>query len=315
MKPSTFIPSHPPFYLSLSLSLLLLLPLFPTPAQTITYYSDVPLYSSLVQCASGACDDVLSSISNCGSLSPVSPYASCACLKDQNSATISSSLTFMVKIICGSAASEDVTSVLDVFHSWCQAVAPSNSVTTTATTAAASTSPTATPGSGVAPSTATSTSFSSSSQPDPTSLGSTSSGVAPSTATSTSSSSSSQPDPSSPGSTSSGLSNGQWAAIGIVVAVVAIVVGAFAALCAGWTRPEQFLWVLTCGVMGSRHRKPRHQRVKPARVNGLGWEGTEMGPVGWGGGHGQGGGGGSPAWVQGAGWQGQGQGQGPWQYR
>lgn len=144
MKTPMFMPPPPSLYLSLPLplSFLLLLLLFPVPApaQAITYYSDVPLYSSLVQCASRGCDGVLSSISNCGSLTPVAPYASCACIKDQNSAEISSSLTFMVKIECDTAASEDVTSVLEVFHSWCQAVAPSKTVQTTATTAAASTS-------------------------------------------------------------------------------------------------------------------------------------------------------------------------------
>ena len=55
-------------------------------AQQITYYNDVPLYSSLFMCASIVCDAYLSSIVRCGpNTSPVGPYASCACLKQQNS--------------------------------------------------------------------------------------------------------------------------------------------------------------------------------------------------------------------------------------
>lgn len=124
--------------LSFSLYLLSIFPSLPL-AQTITYYSDVPLYTSLVQCAATGCNVGLSLIYNCGSTSPVYPYASCACLKDQNSADIATELTDAVQVACGSTATEDVSSVLAVFHSWCQAVAPSKEAKVTATAAATGT--------------------------------------------------------------------------------------------------------------------------------------------------------------------------------
>ena len=96
----------------------------------ITYFSDVPLYSSLVECASIGCSVGLSNIYNCGSTSPAQVYASCACIKDQNSASITSELSDIVYGACGMSATDDVTSVLAVFSSWCQAVAPKDLYTT-----------------------------------------------------------------------------------------------------------------------------------------------------------------------------------------
>ena len=133
MKSNAFALSNTP--LSLILLLLSIFPL-PTPAQTITYYDDVPLYTSLVQCAAIGCSVALDSLGNCGPTSPASAYASCACLKDQNSASITKLLTAVVQGACGTDATEDITSVLAVFHSWCQAVAPSKDVKVTATAAA-----------------------------------------------------------------------------------------------------------------------------------------------------------------------------------
>lgn len=132
-----FSHGHFRFFDPLSLPLLFLLRLpRPIPAQTITF-SDVPLYSSLVQCASLVCSVALASIPKCGSTSPLDPYAACACLKDQNSASVSAYLTAVVEGACGNSASEDATSVLTIFHTWCLAIAPSEELKVTATNTAA----------------------------------------------------------------------------------------------------------------------------------------------------------------------------------
>lgn len=98
----------------------------PLLAQQITYYTDVPLYTSLVQCAKTNCDNILSPIDNCGNTSPLSFYASCACLKGGNSAALKSRLSTKVAsyFACGTDAVDDVSSVQAVFSSWCNAVAP-----------------------------------------------------------------------------------------------------------------------------------------------------------------------------------------------
>ena len=110
-------------------------------AQQITYYNDVPLYSSLVMCASIVCDVFLSSIVACGpNTSPVGPYASCACLKQQNSATITGNIksAFKEPGVCGQSASDDLSSVLAVFSSWCAAVAPHQAAVTVTSNAISS---------------------------------------------------------------------------------------------------------------------------------------------------------------------------------
>lgn len=101
-------------------------------AQQITYYSDVPLYSSLVICAAAVCDANLEYIAACGpNSSPVGPYASCACLKQQNSASITASIKSLFKAnICGATPTDDISSVLAVFSSWCAAVAPNQAAVT-----------------------------------------------------------------------------------------------------------------------------------------------------------------------------------------
>ena len=88
------------------------------------------ILSSLVPCASGACEAISFSINDlCGSSSsPVGPYASCACLKDQNSFAISTGLTYVVEGACGNSATDDISSVIAVFTSWCAAVAPRSAI-------------------------------------------------------------------------------------------------------------------------------------------------------------------------------------------
>jgi hypothetical protein len=100
-------------------------PAFPTtsalPGDVTYYITDLPDYSALASCAQYAVSyPVLVQTDNdC----PAAPLAlvSCACVKDQNSLAIVSSITYQVAENCGKTASEDVTSALALFAEYCSA--------------------------------------------------------------------------------------------------------------------------------------------------------------------------------------------------
>lgn len=98
---------------------------FPTPSPLpglISYYiTDLPQYSSLAVCAqdalSGDVQQQTYSICNAAPLSLVS----CVCVKDQNSQSIASGLVTDVEENCGTTATEDISSALEVLAYYCSA--------------------------------------------------------------------------------------------------------------------------------------------------------------------------------------------------
>lgn len=97
---------------------------FPTPsylAGAMTYYiTDLPQYGSLAPCAASAMSYEMGSMTSQCPPSPMA-FASCACVKDNNSAGLTASLVSEVKSSCGSTASADISSVLGVFDFYCSA--------------------------------------------------------------------------------------------------------------------------------------------------------------------------------------------------
>jgi hypothetical protein len=86
--------------------------------------TNLPQYSALGQCAREALSEAVFQISSDCPPAP-SDYASCACSKDQNSAIITSSISYGVLEYCASTATDDVTSALGVFGFYCnQGTAP-----------------------------------------------------------------------------------------------------------------------------------------------------------------------------------------------
>ena len=103
-------------------------------AQQTLFLTDFAKSASLVSCASEGFFWAVGSLTDdCNfSQGPVT-YASCACLKDQNSIAVSTEIEFEVNLQCDSTATDDVSSALAVFSSYC---APVKALATTTTTQA-----------------------------------------------------------------------------------------------------------------------------------------------------------------------------------
>lgn len=88
----------------------------------MTYYvTDMPNFSELAPCAQSAVSHGI--LGQTYSMCPADPaaLASCACVKDNNDQEVSKSITSSVKYSCGNTASEDITSALDIYNSYCSA--------------------------------------------------------------------------------------------------------------------------------------------------------------------------------------------------
>ena len=99
-----------------------IMPTTELPPGDMTYFiTALPRYSSLAPCAQTAVSGVLSyaAVYHC----PAGPQAlaSCACLKESMSTSITSSLTSGVKYYCDKTALEDISSVLGLFDYYCSA--------------------------------------------------------------------------------------------------------------------------------------------------------------------------------------------------
>jgi len=86
------------------------------------YITDIGVISSLAPCASSAVSYIVQGLTYKSCPAPASALISCACLKDQNSVAVSSSLVSNVKGACGTTATEDVSSAIAVFNAYCSMV-------------------------------------------------------------------------------------------------------------------------------------------------------------------------------------------------
>src|SRR5271170_6336437 len=90
--------------------------------QQTAFITDLPAFSSLAPCASVAVTEAFNSISgDCPTNAALTISASCACLKNQNSALLSTGISTQMTFRCGSTATDDVTSALNVFSAYCAA--------------------------------------------------------------------------------------------------------------------------------------------------------------------------------------------------
>ncbi|KAK3333461.1 hypothetical protein B0T19DRAFT_126614 [Cercophora scortea] len=98
---------------------------FPTtsnPPGEMTYYiTDLPQYNSLASCAASALSYAVQYQTN--DLCPEAPMAlaSCACMKDEMTGDILSSITSSVKYACESTATDDISSAVSVYNFYCSA--------------------------------------------------------------------------------------------------------------------------------------------------------------------------------------------------
>ncbi|KAJ9151171.1 TPR/MLP1/MLP2-like protein [Pleurostoma richardsiae] len=98
---------------------------FPTPTDPpghMTYYiTALTQFAALAPCAASAVSQAVAY--QTWDLCPdgAEALASCACIKESMSGSISNSVTSNVKYSCSSTASEDITSALSVFDFYCQA--------------------------------------------------------------------------------------------------------------------------------------------------------------------------------------------------
>ncbi|MCJ1246455.1 hypothetical protein MMC30_003662 [Trapelia coarctata] len=124
-----------------SLLLLLLTTILPLPlthAQQTLYLADFPGYSALASCAFTAVSYASSSLnSDCDEAAKPTAFASCACLKNQNSAYISQVIVSKVKVWCGSLKTDDISSATAVWTSYCAPALPASAAATTTTQAPA----------------------------------------------------------------------------------------------------------------------------------------------------------------------------------
>jgi hypothetical protein len=90
--------------------------------QQTAFITDLPAFSSLAPCASVAVTEAFNSIGgDCPTNVALTISASCACLKNQNSALLSTGISTQMTFRCGSTATDDVTSALNVFSAYCAA--------------------------------------------------------------------------------------------------------------------------------------------------------------------------------------------------
>jgi hypothetical protein len=111
----------------------------PSRSQQTLYVTNLPAIAKLVPCASNGFIYAVHSLTDDCNISdaPVT-YASCACLKNQNSVSASRQIASLVKFECSSTATDDVSSALAVFADYCAAVTPpaASAAPTPATSAA-----------------------------------------------------------------------------------------------------------------------------------------------------------------------------------
>ena len=126
-------------YHLLTLKILSLLPFPFSHAQQTLFLVDTPNYSSLASCAHTAVLYASSSLnSECNNDVKPTAFASCACLKNQNSASISQLIVSNVKYYCGSLSTDDISSATAVWASYCAPVLPATTDATSTTQAAVS---------------------------------------------------------------------------------------------------------------------------------------------------------------------------------
>lgn len=105
--------------------ILLSLPL--SQSQHTLYLAEVPGYSSLAQCALTAVYNAFESLTdNCNAGLQPTVQASCACLKNQSSASISQRIVIEVKRTCGSFKTDDITSATQVWSGYCAPAIPAS---------------------------------------------------------------------------------------------------------------------------------------------------------------------------------------------
>jgi hypothetical protein len=96
-------------------------------AQQTALITDLPAFSALATCATVAIQSAFGSINNdCPTNAVPTVSASCACLKNQNSAFLSAQISSQVTWPdrCGATATDDVTSALNVFSAYCAVAQP-----------------------------------------------------------------------------------------------------------------------------------------------------------------------------------------------
>ncbi len=92
-------------------------------AQQSFYLTQFPAIATLAPCASSGFINAVNSLtSECNTLQAPTAFASCACLKDQNSVSLSEQIVSLVTYNCGQTATQDVTSAVGVLSAYCAAV-------------------------------------------------------------------------------------------------------------------------------------------------------------------------------------------------
>jgi hypothetical protein len=114
---------------------------------TIPLLTNYPLFSSVAPCARIQLASLVSAVSyNCASFLFPTPQASCACLKNQFSASITLGLPGAISYWCGATNTDDLSTDLGVFSAYCALAFEQLGTTPTAAAATPSASTTASPG-------------------------------------------------------------------------------------------------------------------------------------------------------------------------
>lgn len=100
-------------------------------SQQTLYLTDVSGYSSLAQYTFTAISNAFESLTgNCNAGLQPTAYASCACLKNQNSASILQRIVIEAKRTCGSLKTDDITSATQVWSTYCAPAIPASTAAT-----------------------------------------------------------------------------------------------------------------------------------------------------------------------------------------
>jgi hypothetical protein len=92
-------------------------------AQQSFYLTQFPAIATLAPCASRGFINAANPLaSECNTLQAPTAFASCACLKDQNSLSLSKQIVSQVTYNCGQTATQDVTSAVGVFSAYCASI-------------------------------------------------------------------------------------------------------------------------------------------------------------------------------------------------
>ncbi len=93
--------------------------------QQTFFLTEYPQVAALDSCASKGFINAANGLTNdCNTLLGPTAFASCACQKDQNSDSVSEQIVSWVTYFCSSTATQDVTSAVGAFSSYCAAVPP-----------------------------------------------------------------------------------------------------------------------------------------------------------------------------------------------